>query len=114
MQWNELSDSEQLKHLLQESESKPFVIFKHSTRCSISMMAKSRVERQDTDGLEMPFYYLDLLRFRQVSNEIAEQLNIEHQSPQMLLVENGRCIYHTSHSEIDLNKLREFIRDSQN
>lgn len=114
MHWNELSDSEQLKHLLEESESKPFVIFKHSTRCSISMMAKNRVERQDTEGLDMPFYYLDLLRNRQVSNEIAERLNIEHESPQMLLVANGRCLYHASHGEIDLNELREFVKGSQN
>ena len=52
-------------------------------------------------------YYLDLIAHRDISNKIAQQWNIEHESPQVLVIENGKCTYHNSHMGIDYNELME-------
>ncbi|MCC6818731.1 MAG: bacillithiol system redox-active protein YtxJ [Bacteroidia bacterium] len=114
MQWNELTDIQQLEGLISSSNEVPFIIFKHSTRCSISLMAKSRLERQTLDGLDLPFYYLDLLKFRPVSNAVSDILSIEHQSPQILLVSKEKCLYNASHGSIDLEELKLFLKNAQN
>ena len=85
MKWEILSSEQQFLDLL-DNESL-FAIFKHSTRCSISSMAKNRVER-DWD-LDFPIYYLDLIQYRSISNLIAAKSGIEHQSPQLIVFQNG-------------------------
>ena len=113
MNWKNLESVELLEALLQASYQKPVAIFKHSTRCSISSMAMSRIERNwDTLPIDFELYYLDLLTYRPVSNAIEAQLGIEHQSPQLLFIENGKCIYHASHSEIRISELIPLIKAS--
>jgi bacillithiol system protein YtxJ len=83
------------------------MILKHSTTCSISGTALHRLERnwnQEKVG-ELKPYYLDLLRFRPISAEIASIFNVEHQSPQVLIIQNGECIYNASHFDISFAKL---------
>ncbi|KUG07988.1 bacillithiol system redox-active protein YtxJ [Solirubrum puertoriconensis] len=109
MQWHQLTQPEQLDDIVRESAEHPVVIFKHSTSCSISAMAKSRLERQWADaGLaDVKPYYLDLLRFRPISNQIAEQFGIRHESPQLLLIRNGECRYDASHMSIQLGEVKK-------
>ncbi len=102
--WIALESEEQLNAIQEQSFDRPVVIFKHSTRCSISSMAKSRLERSD-EPEGMDFYYLDLIRYRGVSNRIAELYKVTHESPQVLLIRNGECIYDASHSEIRMEEL---------
>lgn len=106
MNWKEITDLSQIEHLIRLSKTNRVIIFKHSTRCSISKLALSKFERNfDSDNI-IPFY-LDILNFRVVSNRIAEVFNVQHQSPQLLVVENGLCINNASHSSIsniDLTK----------
>lgn len=111
MNWQTLNSAEQLKEVLEESKNKPVVIFKHSTSCSISSMAKSRLERQwDDSGLgNIKTYYLDLLSNRPVSNEIAELLQVRHESPQLLLVQDGMCTYHASHLGINVDAIKKKV-----
>jgi bacillithiol system protein YtxJ len=102
MNWNKLETPEKLQEIIKNSDSVPVLIFKHSTRCSISTMALSRFERQwnqEKMGKVQP-YYLDLIQHRDISNLIAQELKINHESPQVLLVENGKCTYTASHSAI--------------
>lgn len=108
MNWIALTKPEQVHELIKESNESPVVIFKHSTSCSISATAKGRVERQWPDiGLEgVKAYYLDLLSHRSVSNLIADQLEVPHQSPQLLLLQDGDCVYHASHLSINLNEVK--------
>ncbi len=107
LQWNELSELEQLNSIAKESFSKPVMLFKHSTRCAISSMAKSRLERGwDINGEELKTYYLDLLSYRGVSNEIASKFGVEHQSPQVILLVNGKVTYHSSHGAIDPSEIK--------
>lgn len=99
--WNTISTLEELDKIKDASFTKPQIIFKHSTRCSISMMAKSRLEKglQDISALS-DVYYLDLLSFRNISNEVATRFNIEHESPQIIILKNGTPIYDASHNMI--------------
>jgi len=88
------------------------LIFKHSTTCSISAAAKSKIERQWADaGLdETKLYYLDLLRYRPVSGEIAQKFGVEHQSPQLLLIQDGECQYNASHMGIRLSDVKAKVQ----
>lgn len=104
MNWKTLTSEEQLSEINTVSANQPIAIFKHSTRCSISSMAKARLERAaEPEGLT--FYYLDLISYRPVSNKIAEMYCVEHESPQVLLIRNGECVYNESHSGILMDEI---------
>jgi bacillithiol system protein YtxJ len=106
--WVELTDHDQLTELLESSKEKPVVFFKHSTRCSISSMALSRLENHwDIDVENAMPVYLDLIRYRDLSNRLAEELHVTHQSPQVLLVKDGGCVFHASHNQIDVNGIKQ-------
>ncbi|WP_291400871.1 bacillithiol system redox-active protein YtxJ [Daejeonella sp.] len=108
MNWIPLDNLEQLSNIANAQGYS--VIFKHSTRCSVSMMAKKRFEFEwDAIPEGTPVYFLDLISYREVSNKIAEQFQVHHESPQMLLIKNGECIYETSHGEISAEDLAEQI-----
>lgn len=106
MNWISLTNEEQLHQIKVNSNTKPQVIFKHSTRCSISSMAKSRLERS-TQSDEVDFYFLDLIKYRSISNKIAADFNVYHESPQVLLIKNEECIYDESHSGIEMEAILE-------
>jgi bacillithiol system protein YtxJ len=109
MQWIDLSDIAQVDELkTQEGYS---VIFKHSTRCSISLMARKSFEA-DWDILPetTKLYFLDLIAHREVSNYIAELFQVHHESPQMLLIKNGECVLDASHGEISVAEIIEVIK----
>lgn len=106
MNWITLTNEEELQQLILNSNEKPQVIFKHSTRCSISSMAKNRLERSKQPG-EVDFYFLDLIKYRNLSNRVAEHFSVYHESPQVLLIKNGECIYDESHSGIKMEEILE-------
>jgi bacillithiol system protein YtxJ len=93
-----------LRQLITRSQNRPQVIFKHSTRCSVSAVALQRLQKvaQPTD---IDFYFLDLLAFRDVSNKIAETFRVHHESPQVLLIRDGDCVYEESHMGISMNEI---------
>ncbi|SNR53299.1 MULTISPECIES: bacillithiol system redox-active protein YtxJ [Hymenobacter] len=109
--WQPLTQAEQLTEIVRESHEQPVIIFKHSTTCSISAAAKAKVERQwDGAGLEgTKVYYLDLLRFRPISQEIAEKFGVRHESPQLLLIQDGECRYDASHMGIRLSDVKSLV-----
>lgn len=104
MNWIALDSEEKIDEIKQNSRQSPQVIFKHSTRCSISSMAKSRLERA-TPPEGIAFYYLDLIAHRNVSNKVAEVFDVSHESPQVLIIKNGSCVYDESHSGIDMDEI---------
>ena len=111
MTWNELTDAKHLEALTKESHQQPVIIFKHSTRCSISQTALGRFERNwDEDEMkEVKPYFLDLISYRNISNNISDQFSIEHESPQILLIKNGAAIYDCSHLGIDYKSVKSEI-----
>lgn len=106
MNWIELTDETQLEEIRQASKDQPVIIFKHSTRCSISSMAKGRLERAGAPD-NIKFYYLDLIRYRPVSNKVAELFSVAHESPQVLLIKDGECVYEESHNGITMDEIIE-------
>jgi bacillithiol system protein YtxJ len=109
LNWNSLTDIGQLDEIIQVSGTKPVLIFKHSTTCSISRMAFKNFENEFDLSSEMEIYFLDLLNYRAISNEIASRFGVVHQSPQILLIKNGVSVYDTSHEDINALKLKELI-----
>lgn len=81
------------------------VIFKHSSRCSISSMAKNRLEREESPA-DVRFYFLDLIKHRAVSNKVAEVFGVFHESPQVLLIKNEECTYDESHNGISMEDIK--------
>ena len=106
MNWIALEDYTQIQKALLQTE--PFLVFKHSIRCSISSMLKHRFERA-FDRNNVHLYYLDLITYRSISNQLADDFNVEHQSPQILLISNGNCVYHASHNAIDADLIKDKI-----
>ena len=106
MNWIALNTEAQLEEIRAKSTTRPQVIFKHSTRCSTSALVKNRLERADApSGID--FYYLDLISYRPVSNKIAETFRVHHESPQVLLIRNGKCVYDESHTGISMDDIQE-------
>ncbi len=111
MDWIQLNRVEQLENIKAESFKNPVLLFKHSTTCSISAMAKNRMERnydQSKVGDLKP-YYLDLLSYRDISNKIVEEFDVEHESPQAIIVQNGEAIYDASHYDISFAEIAERV-----
>ena len=108
--WLLLTESGQLDAIISASNTTPILIFKHSTRCGVSRMALKSFEREyDLDEADIDLYFLDLLNFRVLSNEISEKLNVHHQSPQVIVIKNGQVIYHDSHYEISLDTIKNVL-----
>lgn len=108
--WRMLTDLGQLNELIELSHQQPVLIFKHSTRCSISRFALKNFENEyDFAEEDLQPYFLDLLEYRNVSNEIANRFNVMHQSPQILLIKQGKCVYDESHDEIEVAGLKRVL-----
>ncbi len=110
MNWTPLNTKEQLEQI--KIAVGYALIFKHSTRCSISMMAKKRLE-QDWDELpeNTSLYFLDLLSYRDLSSHITGDFLVNHESPQFLLIKDGECILSQSHSNINLEEITEMLQE---
>nr|WP_315167140.1 bacillithiol system redox-active protein YtxJ [uncultured Flavobacterium sp.] len=105
--WIDLTDLGQLNQIIQDSAEKPVVVFKHSTRCSVSRMALKQFENEFNLMDEVDTYFLDLISYRDISNEIASRFQVVHQSPQLVLIKDGKSIYDASHSDIDALELKD-------
>src|SRR5687768_13657931 len=104
MEWIHLTDEEQLNNIIVKSQQKVQVIFKHSNRCSISSVALQRLQKANQPG-EIDFYFLDLIRYRLISNKIADVFKVRHESPQVLVIKDGKCIFNESHLGIDMHDI---------
>ncbi|HUR11581.1 MAG TPA: bacillithiol system redox-active protein YtxJ [Flavitalea sp.] len=104
MNWIPLHSEQQLEEIKVKSTSRPQVIFKHSTRCSISAIAKSRLDKENAPAT-YDFYFLDLISYRNLSDKIAEFFKVYHESPQVLVIRNGACIYDESHMGISMKEI---------
>lgn len=107
--WENLTSHEQLADALAEDSF--VLLFKHSTRCSISSMAISKFESKWNTSQPVRLLYLDLLNYRSISNEIADKTGITHQSPQAILLKGGKVLYHNSHSGISANEIEELLKN---
>jgi len=108
--WIPLKENSQLDAFIKLSNTKPVLIFKHSTRCGISSMALKSFEREyDLNDSQIELYFLDLLNFRALSNEVALKFDIPHQSPQVIVLQNEKVVYHDSHYQISVEEIKKVI-----
>jgi len=104
--WKIIDRLDQLDAITINSSLRPQVLFKHSTRCSISSMALNRLKDLEAGFFDKAdFHYLDLIAYREISNAIAERFQVHHESPQVILVKNGEAVYDASHMEISTQEL---------
>lgn len=109
--WVDLNAMEQLDEIERISEDKTVAILKHSTRCGVSKMVLRMFESDyDLDESEpVQLYFLDLISYRDISNEIADRFKVRHESPQLIVLQNKEVVHHSSHQGISANKLKELV-----
>jgi bacillithiol system protein YtxJ len=106
--WKHLEELQQLDEIDQSSTTKTAVIFKHSTRCGTSHHAMDKlVSEWGFEEKQLDFFYLDLLNYRSLSDEIADRYSVVHQSPQIIIIRNGKSIYNISHNGINLQTIKD-------
>jgi len=112
MKWNALKNGEQIDKIKEESRETPVLIFKHSTRCNISRTSLDRLERnwQDAEVPDVKLYFLDLISHRDISNRIADVFDVQHESPQVLIIHGEKSVYDRSHFEIDYQQIKKALR----
>ena len=110
LSWIAITSLDQLLQIKEQSKTIPAIIFKHSTRCVISRMVLREFESSFAEHqLSVSLYILDLLTYREISNEIVSEFQVFHQSPQLIVIKNGEVIYHASHNDINSNNIKEFV-----
>lgn len=110
LNWLPLTSEAQVDALKSRSFEVPCLILKHSTRCEISAIAKYRLEDdwpQITAEIEP--YYLDLIAYRPVSQYVADVFEVHHESPQVLLIVDGECVFDASHLDVSVEELNEAL-----
>lgn len=104
--WKKIESQKDLDAAVEKSSQQKVLIFKHSTRCFISKTVLRSFEKQMQESdKNFGYYFLDLLAYRSISNEIESRFDVVHQSPQLIVLENGKAIYNASHQNIDLDKI---------
>lgn len=99
---NEITSEAELENVLAQSNGEAFFLFKHSTRCPISARAHARLDdylARESNG-RPPLYLIKVVESRNLSNAVTEMLGVNHQSPQLLLVKDGKSLWDASHGEI--------------
>ena len=102
--WNYIKSEADLEKAFEESHGKKVVIFKHSTRCFISKTVLKNFEKElSNSDKDASYYFLDLLANRSISNKIADDLDVEHQSPQLIVLQDGKAVKSASHHSISVS-----------
>jgi bacillithiol system protein YtxJ len=111
MNWTTITKLDDIEEIKNISKTKFSIIFKHSTGCGSSKMALSRFQKswKDEETTNIQPYFLDLLAYRDISNKIAEEFGVKHESPQLLLIKDGKCIYNAAHHFLDYEELLKHI-----
>ncbi|MEP5829138.1 MAG: bacillithiol system redox-active protein YtxJ [Maribacter dokdonensis] len=108
--WISLTSIDQLKDIKEASNSKPQLIFKHSTTCGVSRMVLNIFKGSySLEEGQMDLYFLDLLAHRDVSNGVASEFGVTHQSPQLLIIKNEEVVVHDSHGSISELNIHQYV-----
>jgi bacillithiol system protein YtxJ len=112
MKWNVLRSVDQIKDIRSKSNTSPVLVFKHSTRCNISRTSLDRLERnwKEEEMQDVQLYFLDLLAYREISNKLSEEFGVEHESPQVLIIKDGKSLYDRSHFDIEYREIKEAVK----
>lgn len=106
IKWNPVTEKEHIDKILQESQQENQLIFKHSNSCGISNIVKQRLEKEAKDAPQFTnIHLIDVIKQRSLSADLATQINVQHESPQILVISKGQCIFHTSHFDVSLKNI---------
>lgn len=109
LQWNPLTKSSDISDLREASFQKPQIIFKHSMSCGLSGMTMRRFEAEAGSFAEdFSFHLLVIQKNRDLSAQIATYFQVQHESPQVLVVADGKVMAHASHWQIDALALDDY------
>jgi len=112
MEFKPLQTAEQLEKISSSDVSN--IIFKHNTTCPISRSVKRKLEEdEDLVPSETPAFILDLNSHRDISDAVAANFEVEHESPQLLLVKNGKCLYNQSLYNISPEETAQAIEENK-
>lgn len=104
--WNVLESIPEVDEIFEQSKRRPQLLYKHSNRCGTCLFTKSEIENSSDDILKhSEMHFIDVISCRKVSDYIAEKLDIWHESPQAILLKNGKVVWHASHSAIKSTKI---------
>lgn len=110
LDWTPMDELCQVDEAVRESHQRPVILFKHSTRCSISRFALKQFEKEYDFPVEKArLYFLDLLQHRDISNEIAGRFGVAHQSPQLIVLREGKTVYDASHENIEARRVASYL-----
>lgn len=112
--WNDMDDAGQIESMISASEGRPQLIYKHSSRCSVCFFAKKQIEDiPETMREQVDLHFVDVIGWREVSNAIAEEFSVRHESPQLLIIYDRKVVWHGSHQDIQTDaitvKLQEYL-----
>lgn len=111
--WNRLADEQQIEEIIQQSRQKPQLIYKHSYRCGVCAFSKSELDSAAvTVTSQADMYFVDVINSRKVSNKIAEEFGVRHESPQVLLLVDGEVAWHKSHGSIKADSLISSLKQT--
>lgn len=100
-----LKTVEHLDELFQKSHEEPVVIFKHSVTCPISSHVYSEVAEINAE-----VNLVVVQTERSISNAIAERTGIRHESPQAIVLKDGKPVYHASHYDVTAEEVNAKLR----
>ncbi|SMO59711.1 bacillithiol system redox-active protein YtxJ [Melghirimyces algeriensis] len=111
-QWKEITTLEEWDQALLRSKDEPVLIIKHSTRCPVSADAWKEYQEfvQENAPKSASYMMVKVIESRDVSNKIAEDLDIQHKSPQAILIKDGRAVWNDSHWHITKSSLSEAVK----
>jgi bacillithiol system protein YtxJ len=104
MEWIMLQSEQQFNEVMEKSKERSQVIYKHSSRCNLSSIIKDSLENEECSP-HADFYFLDVVSNRALSRRIAKDLHVHHESPQVILIREGRCVYEESHFGIRMEEI---------
>ncbi len=107
--WDVLTESSQLENIVQQSKERPQLIYKHSHRCGTCMITKSNLEQAAGEKFAIKMHFLNVVKRREASDHIASKLGIRHESPQVILINDGEVVWHASHGAINADSISEKI-----
>lgn len=108
--WTPLLEAAQVDSTISKENEMPALFFKHSTRCSISSMALNRFEKEWSGSANCQLLFLDLLKFRGLSDMISERTGVVHESPQAVVVYRGEVVYQASHNGIIASEIEKILK----
>ena len=113
MKWRTITTEEDIEEMMRQSQSTACLVYKHSTRCTMSEMIKYILEEEwDFGETELIPYYLDILAHKKLAAKIADDFQVYHQSPQVLLIQEGECTFDEDHKAISVEEIREHLEDN--